>query len=98
MAETKGELRIYKGFEKLYLYSTSSGIRIADIPDTGAITKEECIANAARMKLCWNSHDDLVAACRELVKFCESKERYKPDYVCPVKAYELAKVGIAKGG
>ena len=37
-----------------------------------------------------------LAACRELVRFCESKERLNQDDVCPTKAYELAKAAIAQ--
>ncbi|KKL23705.1 hypothetical protein LCGC14_2422700 [marine sediment metagenome] len=33
-------------------------------------------------------------ACRELVRFCESKDRLNQDDVCPTKAYELAKAAI----
>ena len=38
----------------------------------------------------------LVKACEELIKFCESRERYNQDDVCPVKAYELAKAAVAE--
>lgn len=34
--------------------------------------------------------------CKELVSFCESKERLDDDGICPTKAYELAKAVIAK--
>jgi len=39
---------------------------------------------------------DSMAACRKLVRFCESKERLNEDGVCPVEAYELAKAAITK--
>lgn len=39
---------------------------------------------------------DLLEACKELVRFCESEERLVEDDVCPTKAYELAKEAIAK--
>lgn len=39
---------------------------------------------------------DSMKACKELVRFCESKERLDDDGVCPTKAYELAKAAIAK--
>jgi len=37
---------------------------------------------------------DLLDACKELVRFCESKERLSQDDVCPTKAYELSKAAI----
>lgn len=39
--------------------------------------------------------DDSLKVCKELVNFCESKERLNQDDVCPSKAYELAKAAIA---
>ena len=38
--------------------------------------------------------DALLDACKELVRFCESKERLSQDDVCPTKAYELSKAAI----
>lgn len=43
-----------------------------------------------------SGHDDLLAVCEKLVKFCESKERWNQDDVCPVDAYESAKAVLAK--
>lgn len=39
---------------------------------------------------------DMLEVCKELVSFCESKERLNADDVCPTKAYELAKTFISK--
>lgn len=57
---TKGELKTVATFDKLYLHIGT--MRIADIPNTGAISEEEAIANAERLVKCWNCHDELVDA------------------------------------
>lgn len=43
-------------------------VRIAQCDSVGHYaTKEECEANAARLELCWNAHDDLIAVVQKLV-------------------------------
>lgn len=43
-----------------------------------------------------SGHDVLLDACKEIVSFCESKERVAEDGACPVKAYQLSKDAIAQ--
>ncbi len=75
---TKSKLDVYKGFDRLYLYANqlSGSPRIADIPDTGVLTEEERISNAAYLKLCWNSHDPLAEQRDKLLTACEKSQIY----------------------
>lgn len=44
---------------------------IAILPDCENTTKED----AKRLVLCWNSHDDLLAALREIVNYDEARRK-----------------------
>lgn len=44
----------------------------------------------------WEAAPALLAACKEFVRFCESKDRRNDDGICPTKAYKQAKAAIAE--
>ncbi len=67
MERTKGELEITEGV-KIYIVPVEADEIICEIPYDYAKdfnkTEQELLANAKRLVKCWNSHDDLLAACK----------------------------------
>lgn len=61
MEHTEGKLK--QGVSNTLIYAND--VRIADCL-VGSIVHEECEANAEHLVKCWNSHDDLLAACKNV--------------------------------
>lgn len=57
--------------EKLYLIADGKGI-VADL-DASQFDDNESKANAARLALCWNTHDELVAALRGALPYLAAR-------------------------
>lgn len=75
---TPGKLRYDPACEDLRV----GAFFVASIPATVVQHKEMQRANARRLVQCWNAHDDLVAAGKELLEAFDNAERSAHERAC----------------
>lgn len=63
-----------------------------------ARSQDEGLANARRLVLCWNAHDDLLAACELFAKWDGENCQDDTTPYDAVKSAMLAAIAKAKGG
>lgn len=62
MEHTKGEIRVV-GYHFL-VASETNDVVIATTDHAKGLVDEQQMVNAKHIEMCWNCHDDLLAACR----------------------------------
>lgn len=74
MKHTEEKIKLTEGIH-FYLVPETGDFCIAEIPESYEsdfkMSRELLKANANRLALCWNSHDDLLAACKQALVMCE---------------------------
>ena len=88
---TKGKLEIIGKGHHAYLdcLAASGPVRLVEIMMPHRF---DSMVDAKHLKLCWNSHDDLLAACKAFVEAHEKSHQLEKTDM----ALRLAKVAIAK--
>jgi len=70
MSHTKGELEVFANSfgQRILVRAKGKGFNVAYCGDDyDGFSLQEQEANAERLALCWNSHDRLLAACKDLI-------------------------------
>ncbi len=96
---TKGELLVSSSTilvtKECKIIARTEPLGIGDL-DVGI---EEAMANAERLKLCWNNHDELLTALRDIVQYDEARRKMAsqdPGIIPKSVVCKIAEVAIAK--
>ena len=76
---TKGKLEVRNigtGQVIIESHNIAHSIRIASVDNLGIETQ---LANARRLVKCWNTHDELLEACKGLVSMAQSVQEWLPE-------------------